>query len=190
MLKLQMQLSVDGFVAGPKSEMDWMTWNWGEDIKEYVQSLTAPVDTIIMGRKLAEGFIPHWTALVENPAGKDAFGEKMVNTPKVVFSKTLNASPWKNTVIANGDIVREVNALKNKPGGDIIVYGGSSFAGTLVKHNLIDEYHLFVNPAAIGKGLPVFNSVDGRLNLQLDHAQKFDCGIAVLCYKPAKPGRV
>lgn len=185
-LKLQMQLSVDGFVAGPNSEMDWMTWNWDDDIKGYVQSLTAPVDTIIMGRKLAEGFIPHWAALADNPATKDAFSEKMVNTPKVVFSKTLNGSPWNNTVIATGDITGEVKTLKNKPGSDIIVYGGSSFVGALIKHNLIDEYHLFVNPAAIGKGLPIFNGVDSRLNLQLDHAQKFDCGVAVLCYKPAK----
>jgi len=184
-LKLQMQLSVDGFVAGPNSEMDWMTWNWGDDIKDYVKGLTAPVDSIVMGRKLAEGFIPHWKAYVENPATKDEFSEKMVTAPKVVFTKTLNESKWDNTAIATGDIAEEIQAIKNQPGGDIITYGGSSFAAALIRHNLVDEYHLFINPAAIGKGMAIFNALDSRLSLKLVEAKQFDCGIAVLCYKPS-----
>jgi dihydrofolate reductase len=183
-LKLQMQLSVDGYAAGPNGEMDWMTWNWGDDIKNYVKDLTAPVDTIIMGRKLAEGFIPHWKAYLDKPETRDEFSAKMVNTTKVVFSKTMQQSNWDNTIIAH-DIVADVEELKNKPGGDIITYGGSSFAGALIKNNLVDEYHLFFNPAAIGTGMPIFNMLDSRLALQLANAEHFDCGIAVLCYNPA-----
>jgi len=183
-LKLQVQLSVDGYVAGPKGEMDWMTWNWGEDIKTYVKALTATVDTIIMGRKLAEGFIPHWKAYTANPETRDEFSAKMVATPKVVFTKTMQQSIWDNTTIA-ADLVEDVNAIKNKNGGDIITYGGSSFAGALIKNNLVDEYHLFFNPAVIGAGMPIFNMLDSRLVLQLVKAEQFDCGIAVLCYKPA-----
>lgn len=58
-VKLQMQVSLDGFVAGPNGEMDWMTWNWDDELKEYVMKLTDPVDCIILGRVLAQGFIPH-----------------------------------------------------------------------------------------------------------------------------------
>jgi len=183
-LKLQMQLSVDGYVAGPNGEMDWMTWNWGDDIKRYVKSLTAPVDTIIMGRRLAEGFIPHWKAYAANPETHDEFSAKMAETPKVVFTKTLHETVWDNTIIANGALAAEVNALKRKKGRDIITYGGSGFAGALIKNNLIDEYHLFFNPAVIGAGMPIFNMLAGRLALQLVKAEQFDCGIAVLCYKP------
>ena len=184
-LKLQMQLSVDGYVAGPNGEMDWMTWNWGDDIKAYVKNLTAPVATIIMGRRLAEGFIPHWEAHVTNPETRDEFSTKMVETPKMVFTKTMHETIWDNTAIANGDLAAEVKALKRKEGGEIITYGGSSFAGALIKNNLIDEYHLFFNPAVIGTGMPIFNRLAGRLALQLVKAEQFDCGIAALCYKPA-----
>ena len=62
----------------------------------------------------------------------------MVDTPKVVFTKTLNESPWANTVLAKSDIVEEVNCLKNQTGKDILVYGGADFVSSLIKENLID----------------------------------------------------
>jgi hypothetical protein len=94
-LKLQMQLSLDGFVAGPNGEMDWMTWNWGDDIKQYVTDLTDPVDTILLGGHMPEGFISHWKAVAANPADEgNAFGKKMYDTHKVVFTKTIAQSTW------------------------------------------------------------------------------------------------
>ena len=65
-LKLQMQISVNGFVGGPNGELDWMTWDWSEDIKTYVTELTNSIDTIILGRKLAKGFIPYWADVKAN----------------------------------------------------------------------------------------------------------------------------
>jgi dihydrofolate reductase len=181
-LKLQMQMSLDGFIAGPNGEMDWITWEWGDKLKEYVKDITAPVDTILLGRVLAEGFIPVWK---ERSAGADAdeFTHQMVNTPKVVFSKTLKVYKWENTTLAS-NIVADVKKLKAQAGGDIVAYGGARFAASLIKHNLIDEYHLFVNPAAIGKGMPIFNELQNKFNLKLVKAQGFDCGITVLCYTP------
>jgi dihydrofolate reductase len=183
-LKLQMQVSLDGFVAGPNNEMDWMTWEWDDELKNYVQGITEPVDTIILGRVLAEGFIPVWK---ERSAAPDAdrFTHRMVNDLKVVFTETLSENPWENTTLATGDIVEEINKLKALPGKDIMAYGGATFASALIKHNLIDEYHLFVNPVAIGKGKSIFNALDDKLNLKLVKATLFECGITVLCYKPA-----
>jgi dihydrofolate reductase len=66
-LKLQVQISVDGYIAGPNGEMDWMTWNHDADLLKYITDLTDSVDTMILGRKLAEGFIPYWTSIVANP---------------------------------------------------------------------------------------------------------------------------
>lgn len=80
-------MTVDGYIAGPNGEMDWMAWNWDDALKNYVTAITAPVDCIILGRKLAEGFIPHWAA---NPEQEGA--DKMNNTAKVVFTKTLDKS--------------------------------------------------------------------------------------------------
>jgi dihydrofolate reductase len=183
-LKLQVQVSLDGFVAGPNNEMDWMTWNWDDKLKEYVQEITEAVDTILLGRVLAEGFIPVWKERSAAPDA-DSFTHKMVSSPKVVFTKTLTESPWENTALATGDIVAEVNKLKTQPGGDIVAYGGARFASALIKHNLVDEYHIFVNPVAIGKGKSTYNTLDDKLALKLIKATSFDCGITSLCYHPA-----
>jgi dihydrofolate reductase len=173
-------MTIDGFVAGPKGEMmEWMVMDWGEDIKKYVQDLTAPVDCILMGRNLAEGFIPHWASLLENPETNDEFTQKMVNTPKIVFSKKLTTSSWENTNLAEGDFVKVIKALKKQKGGDIIAYGGADFVSSLVKKNLIDDLYLFVNPAALGKGMRIFKDLR---KYKLIEAKPFNCGIALLHY--------
>lgn len=184
-VKLQVQISVDGFIAGHNGEMDWMVWNWDDALKQYVMDLTEPVDTILLGRVLAQGFIGHWSALAIDPEKTDEFSRKMHETLKVVFTRTLEGTnDWANTTLAKGDLVEEVTAFKNQPGQDIIVYGGGKFVTDLIKHGLIDEYHLFVNPAALGSGMSIFQGLENRQSLKLVAATGFDCGIAVLHYQP------
>lgn len=177
---LQVQVSVDGFMAGSDGKMDWVVWNWDETLKEYVAGIMKNIELILLGRKLAEGFIPYWENVAEDTANpENSAGKIFSDTKKIVFSKSLSASPWKNTVVNNGDLVREVEALKRTARGDIFAYGGSSFVRSLTGADLIDEYHLFVNPAALGSGLPVF---DAPIGLALTDAIRFECGIAVLKY--------
>jgi dihydrofolate reductase len=183
-LKLQTQVSLDGYIAGPNGEMDWMTWNWDDELKKFVTRLTKPVDCILLGRAIAEGFISTWAERAKEP-GADWFTHKMVDTYKVVFSKTLKSSEWPDTRLANGDIVEEINQLKKQSGKDIIAYGGANFVSSLIKHRLIDEYYFFVNPAIIGEGMPIFKEVGERLNLKLIKASGFECGIVVLNYQNA-----
>ncbi len=181
-----MQLSIDGFVAGPNGEMDWMTWNWGDDIKKYVIDLTGSIDCILLGGHMPAGFIPYWESVAADPANPEyPFGKIMCDTPKVVFTKTMEKSLWDNTVLAKGDIAKEVNQIKVQTGKDIIAYGGANFASNLIKYNLIDEYHLFINPTAIGNGMTIFKEIEQNLNLKLVKATPFDCGIVVLRYQPA-----
>jgi dihydrofolate reductase len=183
-LKLQVQMTIDGFISGTNGEMDWMTFPWTLDIMNYVKDITEPVDTILLGRKLAEGFIPHWEGVSKNPSDPDfEGGVKYSTTPKVVFTKTLEKSIWDNTILAKGALVDEINQLKKQVGGDIITYGGGRFVSSLIKENLIDELHLFINPAIIGSGLPIFKEVMAKQNYQLSNSMKFECGIIVLAYK-------
>ncbi len=185
-LKLQMQLSVDGFVAGPNGEMDFMTWDMDDRLKNYINDVTDSVDHILLGRKMTDGFVSYWESVVADPANTQfPFAKKMVDIPKVVFSKTLDKSIWNNTVLAKGDISEEVSKLKKQSGKDIIVYGGSNFVSSLIKQNLIDEYILFINPAALGKGMGIFNGLNSKLNLSLIESKAYDCGIVVIRYKPA-----
>jgi dihydrofolate reductase len=184
-LKLQVQTSVNGLIAGPNGEMDWLLWNWDDELKAHVTALTEPVDTILLGRKLAEGFIPAWQGRLDHPE-EGAFAHKMIDSPKVVFSGTLETSPWPNTTVANGDLAEEVRRIKSARGGDVIVYGGATFVSELVRHNLIDEYNLFINPTAIDKGLSIFRH--GKVPLTLVASKPFECGIVVLTYKPRVAG--
>lgn len=185
-LKLQMQLSVDGFVAGPNGELDFMTWNMDDDLKNYIIELTDSVDCILLGRKMTDGFITYWSSVVADPDNHEyPFAKQMLDIPKVVFSKSLTKSTWENTVLANGDLAEEITKLKKQNGKSIIVYGGSNFVSNLVKENLIDEYHLFINPAAIGKGLSIFAGLNEKFNLKLAGSKAYDCGIVVNRYIPA-----
>jgi len=180
-------MSVGGFVGGPKGELDWMTWDWDDSIKKYVDDLHNTVDTILLGRKMTDGFINHWTNVLLKPDDLSfPFAKKMIDIPKVVFSKTLDKSSWVNTILAKGALAEEVNSLKNKPGKDIIVYGGAGFVSSLIKEGLIDEYLLFVNPAAMSSGMTIFGGLNNRMNFSLVKSIPFDCGIVLLHYEQKK----
>src|ERR1041385_2238278 len=86
-LKLQVQMTVDGFVAGPAGQLDWMTRNLDEGVIARIVQITDSIDTILLGRKMTDGFIKYWEAVQpENP--EYGFARRMVDTPKVVFGKT------------------------------------------------------------------------------------------------------
>lgn len=186
-LKLQVQMTVDGYIAGPNGEMDWMIFNWDNELKEYVTEITIPVDCIILGRKLAEGFIPHWADVAANPDHPEfTAGKKFSDTHKVVFTKTLEQSKWDNTILAKDDLVDEITMLKKQDGKDIIAYGGATFVSALIQYELIDEFHLFINPTAIGNGMTIFKELDHNQNLALIKSTSFDCGIVILKYEPKR----
>jgi dihydrofolate reductase len=182
-LKLQVQMSLDGFVAGPNGELDWMTWEMDDKSKKFVNDLTDSVDTILLGRKMTEGFISYWTN-VKPESEQYSFARKMVEKPKYVFSNTLTKSNWENTTIVNGDLKEEINNIKyQNRDKDIIVYGGATFVSSLIKNNLIDEYYLIINPTAIGKGLRIFDGIESKLKLTLINSTYFDNGKVVNQYK-------
>lgn len=184
-LRLQVQISVDGCIAGPNNEMDWLIWD--DKYIKYVSDITESVNTILMGRKMVDGFIPYWTEVVDNPDDPMyAIGKKMIEIPKIVFTKTLNESMWVNTAIATGDIKEEINNLKNHSGGDMVVYGGVSFDSSLIREKLIDEFYLFVNPVVIGNGKTIFRDRRDFQRLSLIESTKFDCGLVLLHYQVDK----
>ncbi|MFD5552289.1 dihydrofolate reductase family protein [Streptomyces sp. NPDC127068] len=182
--KLQVQMSVDGYMSGPNGEMDWLTYPEGEDISAYTTGLAERVDTIVLGRKLAEGFIPHWAAGPEDEP-KEAV-DQINRAHKVVISRTLTASPWENTVIEGGDLTETVTRLKERAGGDLIVYGGGTLVAELIARQLIDELHVFVNPVALGGGMPVFGGPGAYRGFRLVDARPFACGITALRLEPKR----
>jgi len=184
-----MVYSLDGFVGGPKGELDWESRD-EEVSRQMVPEFLATVDTMLLGRVLYEGFQQAWPAMAKNPASpKDLvdFARWIEDTPKVVFSKTLGKVEWKSsrlvTVKGDDDIAKEVASLKRQPGGDMVVFGGARFAQTLSRLGLVDEYRLKLQPVALGSGLPLFKS---RANLKLVKSQSFKSGVVALYYQPAR----
>ena len=185
-LRLQVQMSIDGCIAGPNNEMDWLVWD--DNYIKYLKEITESVDTIIMGRKMVDEFIPYWTEVMNKPDDPwNDFAKKMVETPKVIFTKTLDKSDWPNTDIATGDFRAEITKLKNLDGGDIIVYGGASFDSALIREKkLIDEFYLFVNPIVMGSGKTIFRDLKEIQKLTLIDSKVFDCGLVLLHYEVKK----
>lgn len=188
---LFMVVSLDGFVGGSKGELDWEIRD--EEVAKYlIPDLLSMVDTMLLGRVLFQGFEQAWPAIASNPSSpKDLvdFAHWIENSPKIVFSKTLEKVGWKDSRLVsvknNEDIAREVMKLKQQPGGDMVVFGGARFAQTLVHLGLIDEYRFKLQPIALGGGLPLFKDVKSRMNLKLIKSKAFKSGVVGLYYQPA-----
>ena len=184
-LKLQVEISVDGCIAGPNNEMDWLICD--DECMKYIDDIVESVDTIIMGRKMADEFISHWSSRMNKPDDPwNTFAKKMIEIPKIVFTKTLNKSEWPNTEIAKGDLKDEINKLKNQDGEDVLVYGGASFDSSLIKEKLIDEFYLLVVPIVIGNGKTIFRDLKEIQKLTLIESKVFDCGLVLLDYEVKK----
>jgi len=182
-LKLQMQMTINGYVGGPNGENDWMTWNPDDEFIAFMVSVLDSSDTLLLGRKLAEGgFVEFWQNTAEkNPA--HPFAKKIAALPKIVFSKSLDKSTWDNTTLAKGDLSEEVTRLKEQEGKDILVFGGANFVSSLIKEGLIDEYHLIINPTAMGKGMTIFNSLDTIQKFTPIQSRLYPGGKTVLSFR-------
>jgi dihydrofolate reductase len=110
----------------------------------------------------------------------------MIETPKVVFTKTLKISKWANTVLATGDLTDEIMKLKSESGKDIIVYGGATFDFSLIEAGLIDEFHLLINPVAIGSGMAIFKDLKEVQKFTMIKSTPFDSGIVELHFEPKR----
>lgn len=179
-----MVISLDGFVTSKYGGTDI---KWDDKALKFCTDNLKNVDNILLGRTTAEGFIPHWEGVANDPKDDDyKLGKLLNDIPRIVFSKKLKTSKWDNATVANGDFVKEIRALKRKKGKDMIVYGGHSFVSSLIQHGLIDEYSLLVNPFAYGSGEPIFGSLKNTLPLTLENCEPFACGLVLLSYTKRK----
>ena len=176
---MQMAITLDGFVAGPNGEMDWLFSASDEKSRAYIDDLLNKSDHILLGRNMAPGFLDYW------PKDKTELGAKINKLPKTIFSKTLNKVEWPDVTVAK-DIVSEIARLKSEPGKNLILYGGASLVQSFINLNLIDEYHFVVVPIIIGKGLPLLANLKSTTKLKLAKTTANSLGIVILNYEPDK----
>lgn len=189
-LKLQMQITIDGFVAGPNGEQDWVFLSGKQDpdtlqkIIGFGVDLATSCDTLLMGRKLAaSGFCSYWENVADNQPDNPwhPLAQLIADHRKIAFSHSETSLPGRNLEVENGDLATVIQSLKKQPGKDILVYGGADFVSSLVSFNLIDEYYLVVNPVAIGSGLSIFKE---RKVLELESSIAFKHGKVINKYLP------
>jgi len=187
-LILYMHVSLDGFVQGERDwDISWVTYD--EELERYADEILSTVDTVLWGRGTYLGMQQYWTTVPENPEASEhdkAHAAWINKTQKVVFSTTLENVDWNNSILIKGNIAEEVQKLKNQQGQDMVVIGSPRFAHSLMRHHLIDEFRLNVNPVVLGKGLPLFKDVRNPLQLELVQNNTFRSGVVGLIYRLKK----
>ena len=189
-LILQMQMSLDGFMAGDDPSLGWTVWNWDETcrwdeaLKQRFNETFTGIDTVLLSGPMANDYIRHWTRMYEQRVGDPdfAFTERIVAAHKRVISKSVAPIQQPRTSIGRGLLPVEVAALKQGSGGDIICFGGVRFAAALLENDLVDELQLYVNPSVIVVGRSIFK--EARRMRCID-AASYDCGIVVQRYVPS-----
>jgi len=182
-LKLQMNITMDGFVGDTNGKLDWMLPEVDQKQIDFMNKLTKTVDTIVLGRKMATESIPHWEKIAKtNKKDQETeYAKFFTRTSKIVFSKSLKSIEGENVHIEATDLKESMRQLKQKPGNDLIVYGGATFVSSLLHENLIDELNLCVHPVALGKGLPIFQE---HSKFKLIKSDSYENGIVLNTYQP------
>jgi dihydrofolate reductase len=167
-----LQVSLDGYVAGPEGELDWVD-SWADSL-----ALVGPVDAFVLGRGMFDnGYEAYWDAALADPkSASEMFGREPYPrevdyaqlahaTPHIVLSKTLTQAAWPNVQIARD--VAEVGVLKDQPGRSVYVVGGPGLVATLMNAGLVDELRLIVHPLILGGGTALFGGIERRRVLEL-----------------------
>lgn len=184
---LVMHTSVDGYVAGPNGEIDWTIVD--DAIFEFAHARTDAADTALYGRVTYELMESYWPTAGDKPnasAHNKHHSAWYNSVHKVVLSKTLKEKQLNNTNIISDNVPEQIKALKAQPGKEILMLGSPSVAHLLMHHELIDEYWMFVDPIALGAGIPMWKDLKQKMSLKLVDSHVFASDVVCLHYTPKK----
>ncbi|MBZ5859616.1 dihydrofolate reductase family protein [Flavihumibacter profundi] len=179
-----MHTSLDGFVAGPNGEMDWIKLDDG--LFDFVATMTDKADTALYGRVTYEMMQSYWPKAGEKPNATKHDIEHSTwynKVSKVVLSKTINETGLHNTKVIGDHLSDNINKLKQQEGKNILIFGSPGASQSLLNEGLIDEFWLFVNPIILGQGRPLFKGINGTIKLKLVESITFACGVIALHYE-------
>ncbi|MEU9188574.1 dihydrofolate reductase family protein [Streptomyces sp. NPDC048484] len=184
---LSMSVSLDGFFEGPNREIDWHLVD--DELHRHFNERISALGGFLTGRVSHELMAEYWPTADEDPENPEVVREFAAiwrDMPKVVYSRTLDKADWNATVVREvaPDVIR---ALKEQPGGDLAV-GGAELAAEFRRHDLIDEYLIYVHPVLLGHGRPLFRDTDALARLHLVESRVFGNGVVLLHYTRAEAG--
>jgi dihydrofolate reductase len=191
---VQEWMTLDGVVQAPGAADEDTTggfkyggWHlrYFDDIsQQWVVEDLAAAGGFLLGRRTYEGFAAHWP----NASEEEQVVAQPLNTkPKYVASRTLTEPlEWQNSTVLQGDVAKAVAALKQEDGGDLLVVGSTELVQTLIEHDLVDEFHLMIDPLIVGGGKRIFRD-DGALRpLRLLDSKATTTGAILATYAPAE----
>ncbi|MFE2563642.1 dihydrofolate reductase family protein [Streptomyces mirabilis] len=179
---LMMSVSLDGFIEGPNREIDWhrvdaeLHRHFNEEIGKFGGLLDGRVT-----HELMAGFWPTADQDPDSTAEVVEFARIWRDIPKYVYSRTLERADW-NTTIVREVVPDEVRALKEQPGGDLGL-GGADLAAAFLRHDLVDEFRVYVHPVLIGRGKPLFPESHTPTGLRFAESRAFGNGVVLLRYE-------
>ena len=171
-----MFVSLDGVIESPEK---WSMVYWNDEISKIKHEELYAADAMLLGRVTYDGFAAAW------PGRPGEFADRMNTMPKYVASKTPRDLAWKNSSRLDSNIGAAVTSLKQQPGRDMLVYGGTAFVNTLLAEDLVDEYRLLVYPIVLGRGKRLFTD-DSHAKLKLNASRDVGSGVVLLSYAPAR----
>ena len=184
-----MHISLDGFVAGPNGEMDWITFD--EDLFDYVGMRISKGDTSLYGRITYELMESYWPTAADKPNATKhdiEHSQWYAKAHKVVLSKTMKGMDLTNTTIISDNLTDSINEIKQQGDNEILLFGSPTATHALTQLNLIDGYWLFVNPVVLGQGIPLFTDIKNKIKLKLlPTTRQFNCGVTELNYTVHRP---
>jgi len=178
-----MHISLDGFVAGPNGQMNWIKVD--EEIFDHVGKRISETDTALYGRVTYQMMENYWPAAGDEPGASkhDIEHSRWYNKAhKIVLSKTIEDAGLRNTTIISDNLPDKINEIKQKAGGEILLFGSPAATHSLIQLNLIDGYWLFVNPIILGQGIPLFADIKEKIKLKLLTTRQFTSGVTELNY--------
>lgn len=182
-----MNLSLDGFMSGPRDELDWHVECWSEEMGEKLLELLDETDTLVLGRVTYEAMANYWTLrplASDFPRQDQAIADQMNRHEKIVFSGKPASALWKNTRLADENFEEEITKLRCGNGKNILIFGSGKLVSACIHSGLVDEYCLWIHPILLGKGNPLFKNLSRTIKLRLTKANIIDPGIVLLQYRP------
>lgn len=176
-----MFVNLDGYIAGPKGELDWHVVD--EELHRYANQQERAIGTHLYGRRMYE-VMNYWSTADADPSLSDyerEFARIWQSAEHVVFSRTLQAVEGSARLMREVD-PQEIAAMKARPGKDMEV-GGADLAAAFMQLGLIDEYQAYVHPIVLGGGTPMFSAASGKAPLQLVETRTFTSGVVLLRYE-------
>lgn len=171
-------MNLDGFCDHTSGVPD-------EEIHQHYADLVSNAGVLLYGRTTYQ-LMEYWRTVLENPTGNSAmdnFAVAIDQTPKLVFSRTLQAVDWGSASLANQTLEDAVATLRQQAGKDIFICSPSLIVA-LTQLNLIDEYQLCIHPMVAGGGLPLFKNISQQIVFKLLDVKRFTGGAVILYYEP------